>query len=308
MDMAIERDFIGYGMRPPVVRWPNGARIAVQVTINYEEGSEYSLLDGDSHREPTGEMTSPIPLDQRDLLNEAFFEYGSRVGVWRLLELLGRHQVPCTFLASGLALERNPELAREITRLGHEPAGHGWRWEEYHAMPREQERAAIRKAVEAIERTTGERPLGWMPRYGPGLNTRELLCEEGSFVYDSCHATNDDLPYFVQVHGKPWLVVPYSNDVNDARTFRGGGGGPDDFLRMMRYTFDMLHAEGGTHPKMMSIGLHCRVAGRPAMAWVVDRFLRYARKMPGVWFARRIDIARWWLEHHATFVRSPRRC
>lgn len=294
--MLIQRDFIGYGMNPPAVKWPGGARIAVQVVVNYEEGAEYSLLDGDPHREPTGDMTSPIPLDQRDLLNESFFEYGSRVGVWRLLNLLDKHQIKCTFLACGLALERNPEVAREITRRGHEPAGHGYRWEEYHKMGREQEREAIRKAVDAIARTTGERPLGWMPRYGPSLNTRELLVEEGGFVYDSCHAINDDLPYFVNVEGKRWLVVPYSNDVNDGRAFRGGSGGPVDFYNIMRYTFDTLYDEGANHPKMMTVGLHCRMSGRPALARVVDMFLRYTKRHPDVWFARRIDIARWWLD------------
>lgn len=293
--MPIERDFIGYGMNLPVVRWPNGARIALQVVVNYEEGSEYSRLDGDAHREPTGDLASPIPLDQRDLLNESFFEYGSRVGVWRLLNLLDKHNIKCTFLACGLALERNPEVAREITRRGHEPAGHGYRWEEYHKMNREQEREAIHKAVDAIRRTTGERPLGWMPRYGPSLNTRELVVEEGGFIYDSCHAINDDLPYFVNVNGKRWLVVPYSNDVNDARAFRGGGGGPDDFYSTMRHTFDTLYEEGATHPKMMTVALHCRIAGRPAMARVVDMFFGYARNFSDVWFARRIDIARWWL-------------
>lgn len=301
--MTIERDFIGYGMHPPVVRWPDDARIAVQIVVNYEEGSEYSLLDGDPRREPTGDMISPVAADQRDLTNEAFFEYGSRVGVWRLLEILGRHAVPCTFLATGLALERNPELAREITRRGHEPAGHGWRWEEYHAMPRDEERAAIRKAVASIARLTGERPLGWMPRYGPSLATRELLAEEGGFVYDSCYAINDDLPYFVPVNGRRWLVMPYSNDVNDGRAFRGGGGGPDDFHALMRYAFDMLYAEGATDPRMMTIALHCRISGRPAMAWMLERFLRYAKGLPGVWFARRIDIARWWLAHEAEFLR-----
>ncbi len=293
--MSPQRDFVGYGMHPPVARWPGGARIAVQVVVNYEEGAEYSLLDGDPHREPTGDTASPIPLDQRDLLNESFFEYGSRVGVWRLLDLLDRHAIKCTFLACGLALERNPEVAREITRRGHEPAGHGYRWEEYHKMSRDHEREAIRKAVDAIRRTTGERPLGWMPRYGPSINTRELLVEEGGFVYDSCHAINDDLPYFVNVHGKRWLVVPYSNDVNDGRAFRGGGGGPDDFYSTMRYTFDMLYEEGATHPKMMTVGLHCRLSGRPALARVVDMFFRHAGQFPGVWFARRIDIARCWL-------------
>lgn len=293
--MFPQRDFVGYGMHPPAARWPGGARIAVQVVVNYEEGAEYSLLDGDPHREPTGDLASPIPPDQRDLLNESFFEYGSRVGVWRLLDLLDRHAIKCTFLACGLALERNPEVAREITRRGHEPAGHGYRWEEYHKMNRDQEREAIRKAVDAIRRMTGERPLGWMPRYGPSINTRELLVEEGGFVYDSCHAINDDLPYFVNVDGKRWLVVPYSNDVNDGRVFRGGSGGPDDFYSTMRYTFDTLYEEGATHPKMMTVGLHCRIAGRPATARVVDLFFRHAKQFPGVWFARRIDIARCWL-------------
>jgi len=294
--MTNERDFVGYGMNPPHVRWPGGARLAVQMVINYEEGSEYSLLDGDPRREPTGDMASPVASDKRDLVGESFFEYGSRVGVWRLLDLMDRHGIKCTVLTAGLALERNPAVAREITRRGHEPAGHGYRWIEHHTMTRDQERESIEKAVEAIRRTTGERPFGWMPRYGSSLNTRELLASEGGFEYDSCHAINDDLPYWQQVLGKPWLVVPYANDVNDGRAFRGGGGGPDDFHAMMRYTFDMLYAEGATRPKMMTVALHCRVSGRPAMAWVVDRFLQYARQFPDVWFARRIDIARLWRE------------
>jgi allantoinase len=294
--MAKRRDFIGYGKNPPVVTWLGNARIAVQVAVNYEEGSEYSLLDGDPHREPTGDVTSPVPLDQRDLLNESFFEYGSRVGVWRLLDLLDKHGIKSTFLACGLALERNPSVARDITARGHEPAGHGYRWEEYHKMSREAERDAIRKTVQAIRSTTGERPVGWMPRYGPSVNTRELLVEEGGFVYDSCYAINDDLPYFDSVRDKRWLVIPYTNDVNDGRAFRGGGGGPDDFYNVMRYTFDTLYEEGATRPKMMTVALHCRISGRPAYAHVVDTFLGYAKQHPDVWFARRGDIARWWLE------------
>ncbi|HKA44475.1 MAG TPA: polysaccharide deacetylase family protein [Burkholderiales bacterium] len=294
--MSLERDFVGYGMTPPAVAWPGGARIAVQVAVNYEEGAEYSLLDGDAHREPTGDLASPVPLDQRDLMNESFFEYGSRVGVWRLLDLLDKQQIKGTFLACGLALERNPQVAREIVRRGHEPAGHGYRWEEHHKMSRDEEREAIRKAVDSVSRTTGERPVGWMPRYGPSVNTRELLVEEGGFVYDSCHAINDDLPYRATVNGRRWLVVPYAGDVNDGRAFRGGGGGPDDFYNVMRYTFDVLYAEGAARPKMMTVALHCRISGRPAFAHVVGRFLTYARQFPDVWFARRIDIARWWLE------------
>jgi allantoinase len=296
--MTIKRDFVGYGRNPPKVPWPNGARIALQVAINWEEGAEYSLLDGDKHREPTGDMTSPIPLDQRDLLNESFFEYGTRVGIWRLLDLMDRHQIKSSVLAAGRACERNPEAARAVTGGGHEPMGHGYRWEEHHNMTRDEERASIAKCVEAIKRTTGERPVGWMPRYGPSLNTRELLAEEGGFVYDSCYANNDDIPYYVQAAGKPWLVMPYTTEVNDGRAFRGGGGGPDDFYNVMRYTFDQLYEEGATHPKMMSVGLHTRLTGRPARAAAVEEFIRYAKSFPRVWFARRGDIATWWAEHY----------
>jgi allantoinase len=295
--MTVQRDLIGYGATPPQISWPGGARVAVQVVINYEEGSEYSLLDGDPHREVTNDTISPIPLDQRDLVNESFFEYGSRAGVWRLLRLMDKHDIKCTFLACGLALERNPEVGAEIRKRGHEAAGHGYRWVEHHKMTREQEAESIRKAVDAITRTTGTRPLGWMPRYGPSLNTRELLIEEGGFVYDSCYANNDDLPYYVDAGGRQWLVVPYTNDVNDGRAFRGGGGGPDDFHTVMRNTFDMLYEEGATHPKMMTVALHCRVSGRPSLARAVDTFLGYARGFKDVWFPRRIDVARFWLEH-----------
>jgi allantoinase len=294
--MTLERDFVGYGMNPPRVRWPNNARIAVQVAVNYEEGAEYSLLDGDPHREPSGDMASPIPLGERDLLNESWFEYGSRVGIWRILGLLDKYNIRASVLACGLALERNPEVGREIVKRGHEVMGHGYRWVEHHKMSRDEERASIVKCVEALKRITGERPVGWMPRYGPSLNTRELLVEEGGFVYDSCYALNDDLPYFVDVRGKRWLVMPYSNDVNDGRAFRGGGG-LTDFYNAMRNAFDTLYEEGATHPKVMTVSLHCRVSGRPAAARVVNDFLAYATKCPDVWFARRIDIARWWMAH-----------
>ena len=293
----MERDFVGYGRRVPQVRWPQGARIAVSVVVNYEEGSEYSLLDGDAHHETNGEVPSPVPLDQRDLYNESFFEYGSRVGVWRLLDLLDKYQVKATFFCCALALERNPEAAREIADRGHEVCGHGYRWEEYHLMDRETERRAIDSTVASLRSTTGQRPLGWFTRYGPSLHTRELVEEEGGFLYDS-GALNDDLPYFVTVNEKPWLVVPYSMETNDARFWRGGLVSVSDFYEYLKDTFDCLYEEGRTHPKMMSVGLHCRIAGRPARSRAVERFLQYARGLPGVWFARRIDIARWWLDHH----------
>ncbi len=291
------RDLVGYGSNVPVVQWPNGARIAISVVVNYEEGSEYSLLDGDSHRETNGEVDSPVPLDQRDVFNESFFEYGSRVGVWRILDLLDRYQVPSTFFCCAVAMERNPQAAKEIIERDHEVCGHGYRWEEYHLKTREEEREAIQKTVASLTETTGSRPVGWFTRYGASVNTRELVVEEGGFIYDS-GSMNDDLPYYTQVHEKPWLVVPYSMETNDARFWRGGLVSVSDFYEYLKDTFDCLYEEGRTHPKMMSVGLHCRIAGRPARSMAVQRFLEYANGIPGVWFARRDEIARWWLEHY----------
>ena len=295
--MQMPRDLVGYGRAAPAADWPGGARIAVSLVVNYEEGSEYSTLDGDAHHETNGEVPSPVPPGDRDLNNESFFEYGSRVGVWRLLELFRRYATPATFYCCALAVERNPELGREITAQGHEVCGHGYRWEEYHLMEREQERAAIARTVESLERTTGQRPVGWFTRYGPSLNTRELVAEHGGFLYDSI-GMNDDLPYYARVHGRPWLVVPYSMETNDARFWRGGLVSVSDFYEYLQETFDCLYAEGATHPKMMSVGLHCRIAGRPARARAVEKFLQHARQHPGVWFARRDEIARHWLKTH----------
>ena len=291
------RDLVGYGPNPPVVEWPGGARIAVSVVVNYEEGAEYSTLDGDSHHETNSEVPSPVPPGQRDVFNESFFEYGSRVGVWRLLDLLDRYQAPSTFFCCALALERNPEAARQIVARGHEVCGHGYRWEEHHLMSRDQEHESIRKTVESLTRTTGQRPVGWFTRYGASVNTRELVAAEGGFIYDS-GAMNDDLPYYTTVNGSPWLVVPYSMETNDARFWRGGLTSVSDFYEYLKDTFDCLFQEGLHTPKMMSVGLHCRIAGRPARSMAVQRFLEYARGFPGVWFARRDEIARWWLEHY----------
>jgi allantoinase len=293
----MERDFVGYGRNVPQVRWPNNARIAISIVVNYEEGSEYSLLDGDSQHETNSEVPSPVPPNQRDLFNESFFEYGSRVGVWRLLDLFDKYQVKTTFFCCALALERNPEVAKEIVGQGHEVCGHGYRWEEYHRMGREGERQAIGKTIASLQRTTGQRPLGWFTRYGPSVHTRDLVVEEGGFLYDSS-AFNDDLPYFVTVQNKPWLVIPYSFETNGARFWRGALVSVSDFYEYLKDTFDCLYEEGQSHPKMMSVGLHCRIAGRPARSRAVQRFLQYAQGFPGVWFARRIDIARWWLEHY----------
>ena len=293
----IERDLVGYGPNPPVVEWPEGARIAVSIVVAYEEGSEYSILDGDPIGETMGEVPSPVPAGERDLANESFFEYGSRVGVWRILDILDEYDVKSSFFCCAQALERNPHVGPEIVRRGHEVFGHGQRWEEYYKMDREAEREAIHKAVESITRTTGQRPLGWYTRYGPSINTKELVEEEGGFIYD-CNSYNDDLPYYTDVNGRKWLVVPYSLEVNDTKFWRGGMTKPSDFYEAARNTFDLLYQEGATHPKMMSIGLHCRIIGRPSRAVALRQFLEYAKEKPGVWFAPRVDIARWWREKY----------
>ena len=291
------RDFIGYGVNPPDVQWPNGARIAVSVVVNYEEGSEYSILDGDPAGETSGESPSPAGPGERDLANESFFEYGSRVGVWRILDILDRYNVKGTIFACALALERNPEVGPELVRRGHEVMGHGNRWEEYYKMDRDAEREAIREAVATITRATGQRPLGWYTRYGPSVNTRQLVVEEGGFEYD-CNAYNDDLPYYTPVNGTPWLVVPYSLEVNDYKFWRGDLLTPAHFFEVAKASFDTLYEEGSAHPKMMSVGLHCRIIGKPSRAAGLDSFLKYASEKEGVWFARRLDIARWWKEHY----------
>ena len=295
--MATERDLIGYGSNPPKVEWPGDARIAVSVVVNYEEGSEYSTLDGDAAHESNNEVPSPVPQEERDLANESFFEYGSRVGVWRIMDLLDEFNIKSTFFCCALAVERNPLVGRAIVERGHEVFGHGYRWEEYFKMSREAEREAIRRTVESLERTTGERPLGWYVRYGPSINTRELVVEEGGFVYDSM-AYNDDIPYYVGVNGRKWLVVPYSLEVNDTRFWRGGMNSPGDFFETLKNAFDTLYMEGKENPKMMSVGLHCRIVGRPSRIVALRQFLEYARGFPGVWFARRIDIARWWMQRY----------
>jgi peptidoglycan/xylan/chitin deacetylase (PgdA/CDA1 family) len=291
------RDLVGYGEVVPRVRWPDGARIAINLVVNYEEGSENRAEDGCGRRESAGEVASQVPMDQRDLANESMFEYGSRAGVWRLLRIFDKHGVRATFFACAVALERNPAVGRAITARGHDVLAHGNRWEEHFLLDREAERAAIERAVRVIEATTGQKPAGWYCRYGPSVDTRELVVASGHFLYDS-DAYNDDLPYYVRVGGRPWLVIPYTLDTNDARAWRGGLDTGADFFEYLRDAFDQLYEEGATHPRMLSVGLHCRIVGRPGRARGLDRFIAHARALPGVWFARRGEIARWWLEHH----------
>ena len=293
----IPREFVGYGKERPKIAWPDGARIALSLVVNYEEGSERTPLYGDPQTDPMTEGFV-VGRDVRNLHNESFFDYGPRVAFWRLLELFGRYGVPVTFYACAVALERNPENARAITAHGHEPCSHGYRWLPSYSLTVDEEREHIRKAVESIHRTTGERPLGWNTR-GPSLHTRELLVEEGGFLYDS-DGYADDLPYFVDVKGKKWLVIPYSFETNDMKLWRPPGtSAPGDFLDYLKAAFDCLYEEGRTHPQMLSVGLHMRHIGRPGQVGALEEFVRYAKSFPGVWFARRIDIARWWLQHYS---------
>jgi allantoinase len=297
------RDLIGYGRNPPHPQWPNGARIAVNFVMNYEEGSEYSMMDGDGRSEATLTETaqSPFPPGSRDLAAEGMFEYGVRVGFWRVMRLFAERDLPMTIFACALALERHPPAAAAIVEAGHDFCCHGWRWVEHFKLTRDEEREHIRRAIESLTKTLGARPLGWYCRYGPSVNTRPLLVEEGGFLYDSdCY--NDELPYWVLQDGKPHLVVPYSLVTNDSKFGRGVFGTADDYFVFLRDQFDMLYAEGKTQPKMMSCGLHLRSIGHPARAVGLMRFLDHIGRFEGVWVARRTEIAQHW---RTTFPYRP---
>ena len=294
------RDLIGYGPRPPDPAWPGGARLAVQIVLNYEEGGENTILHGDPASEAfLSEMVGAAPRPGvRHMSMESVYEYGSRVGVWRLLKLFESRGIPLTLFAVAMALERNPAVADRAMALGHEVCSHGYRWIDYQDIPEETEREHLQKAIEIIERLTGQRPLGWYTgRTSP--NTRRLVVEEGGFLYDA-DDYSDELPFWTEVAGVRHLVVPYTLDVNDMRfaTLQGFNSG-DQFYAYLKDSFDILYAEGARSPRMMSVGLHCRLAGRPGRIAALARFLDYAREHDKVWFCRRIDIARHWHEKHA---------
>jgi peptidoglycan/xylan/chitin deacetylase (PgdA/CDA1 family) len=283
------REIVGYGEHPPKVRWENDAKVAVQLVVNYEEGSEKTFAMGDGENDILYEL--PFKLDdQRDLAVETMYEYGTRAGIWRLFRVFDAAGIPVTFFAAAVALERNIAVAEKLARRGDEPAGHGYRWSNHFEMTRDEEREAIRRAVESIERTTGTRPLGWYCRE-MSVNTRELVVEHGGFVYDS-DVYNDDLPYWTRVLGKPHLVVPYGLVVNDARyVVPQGFGSPEHFFETAKAHLDRLRADGDDVPRMMSVGLHPRISGNPARSDALARFIEYGQSLGDVWFARRIDIA-----------------
>ena len=290
------RDMCGYGQRPPQAGWPDGARIAVQFVINYEEGGENCVLHGDAESESfLSEIIGAAPIEgQRHMSMESIYEYGSRAGFWRLHRMFTERDVPVTVFAVAMALERNPEAVAAMHSSSWEIASHGYRWVDYQFVDEATEREHFRKAMEIHERETGERPAGWyLGRCSP--NTHRIASEEGDFVYNS-DTYCDDLPYWDRSFRTPQLMVPYTLDANDMRfaTPQGFNSG-QQFLDYLKDSFDVLHAEGG---RMMSIGLHCRLAGRPGRAAALGRFLDYVTAHDDVWVATRLDIAKHWRAKH----------
>jgi putative urate catabolism protein len=297
------RDMIGYGANPPRAQWPGDARIALQFVLNYEEGGESNVLHGDAGSEQfLPEIIGAPSYPERHMSMESIYEYGSRAGVWRLLREFESRGLPLTVFAVAMALQRHPELATELVRLKHEIACHGLRWIHYQDIDEAIEREHMQQALDIITQLTGSTPLGWYTgRDSP--NTRRLVVEQGDLVYDSDYY-GDDLPLWQQVKTgngeiKPHLVVPYTLDVNDMRfaTAQGFNNG-EQFFQYLRDSFDVLYAEGEQTPKMMSVGLHCRLVGRPGRFRALQRFLDYAQAQDQVWICRRIDIARHWIDRH----------
>ena len=307
MTQHYPRDLKGYGPTPPHAEWPGQARVAVQFVLNFEEGGENSVLHGDAGSEQfLSEMFNPAAFSDRHLSMEGIYEYGSRVGVWRLLREFERRSLPLTVFGVGMALERCPDVAAAFKDLGHEIACHGWRWISYQNVDEATEREHMARGMAAIEGLTGERPLGWYTgRDSP--NTRRLVADYGGFEYDSDYY-GDDLPFWLRVRKTdgteaPQLVVPYTLDCNDMRfALPQGYSHADPFFQYLKDTFDALYAEGDPagddSPKMMSIGMHCRLLGRPGRITALQRFLDHIQRHDKVWVCRRIDLARHWAHHH----------
>ena len=301
-DMAYPRDLVGYGRNPPDPRWPGEARIAVQFVLNYEEGGENCVLHGDAASEAfLSEITGAQPLKGvRHMNMESIYEYGSRAGFWRLWRLFSERGLPLTVYGVATALARNPGAVAAMQEAGWEIASHGLKWVEHQYMDREEERRQIKEAIRLHEEVTGERPLGWYTgRSSP--NTLALVAEAGGFLYQA-DSYADDLPYWVEVEDKRQLIVPYTLDANDMRfAIQAGFTAGDQFLAYLKDSFDVLYEEGRrSAPKMMSIGLHCRLVGRPGRAAALARFLDHVAAHDKVWVCRRIDIARHWHEQHAS--------
>ncbi len=304
-DQHYPRDLIGYGANPPHAHWPNEARIAVQFVLNYEEGGESCVLHDDDYSEQfLSEIIGSEAYPDRHMSMESIYEFGSRVGVWRILKEFEKRGLPLTIFAVAMALQRHPELTHHLIDKGHEIACHGLRWIHYQNIDPYTERTHMQQAVEILQNLTGKHPLGWYTgRDSP--NTRSLLVEHGGFLYDSDYY-GDELPFWTLVnppdetaHAQPHLVIPYTLDTNDMRfaTTQGFNSG-EQFFTYLRDSFDVLYEEGQEHPKMLSIGLHCRLAGRPGRFAALRRFLDYIQSHDKVWICQRVDIARHWREHY----------
>ena len=301
------RDLVGYGRKPPHPQWPGQARVALQFVLNYEEGGENAVLHGDGGSEQfLSEMFNPPSFTERHMSMEGIYEYGSRVGVWRILREFEKRGLPLTVFGVGMALQRHPELTAAFVELGHEIACHGWRWISYQNLDDATEREHMRLGLDAIEKLTGNRPLGWYTgRDSP--QTRRLVADDGGLLYDSDYY-GDDLPFWMKVKRSdgtvvPRLVVPYTLDTNDMRfALPQGFAQAEDFYIYLRDSFDALYAEGDPNgqnaPKMMSIGMHCRLLGRPGRLVALQRFLDHVAKHDKVWVCRRVDIARHWQATH----------
>ncbi len=304
--MTYLRDLIGYGANPPQANWPGSARIAVQFVINYEEGAENCVLHGDAASETfLSEIIGARAFEARHMSMESLYEYGSRAGFWRLHRLFNKYQLPVTVYGVAMALERNPQAVEAMLESRWEIASHGYRWIDHQFMQKDIEREHIRQAIEIHTRVTGARPQGWYTgRDSP--NTRSLVIEQGGFLYDS-DSYADDLPYWDNSHNKPHLIIPYTLDTNDMRFAAPQGfNSGEQFFTYLKDAFDALYAEGESAPKMLNIGLHCRIIGRPARIQALEKFIQYILKLQDVWVCRRDEIAKHWHQHHSAPQPLPR--
>ena len=293
------RDLIGYAKELPKVKWPNNAKIAIQFVLNYEEGGENNILHGDKSSETfLSEIIGAVPyVGSRHMSMESLYEYGSRSGVWRILKLFKYFNIPITIFAVAMALKRNPLVCEEFLKDGHEICSHGLRWINYHDISIDIERSHMQEAIEVQKQLTGERPLGWYTGR-TSENTRKLVVDEGGFLYDS-DDYSDDLPFWSKVTNKNHLIIPYTLDVNDMRfTTNQGFNSAKQFFQYLKNSFDILYKEGNQNPKMMSVGLHCRLIGKPGRFPALEKFIKYVKKFENVWFAKRIEIAKHWRKFH----------
>ena len=299
MKNKFPRDMVGYGKKLPKVEWPNKAKLALQFVLNYEEGSENSVLSGDKYSETfLSEIIGAKPIKGRHINMESIYEYGSKRGFWRIHELFQEKKMPLTIFGVAMALEKNMEICQEIKKSNYEIASHGWRWIDYQNVPRATEKKHMQLAINSIKKIFGERPLGWYTgRCSP--NTRDLVMEEGGFLYDS-DSYSDDLPYWEKKNKKRQLIIPYTLDNNDMRfaTNQGFNSG-EQFFNYLKDSFDVLYKEGERNPKMMSVGLHCRLVGKPGRLKSLEKFLDYVLKHDDVWICKRIDIAKHWINNYS---------